>query len=171
MAKFKKGSAAAKAFMAKLRASRGKKVGSTLYLEKNEKTTDPVKKAYRIERDAKGRIKKYTKAEIEIKIKKPVKEKFFYKLVADDQGKQVFTKFKVLEQFDAIDTTFFRATGDKQFTEGKTGMNFPMDLLNLRTFKTELLKGENGQFARRLKQFPDAVNNAIAKNGISPLYK
>lgn len=171
MAKFKKGSAAAKAYMAKIRAARGKKVGSTLYLEKNEKTTDPVKKAYRIERDAKGRIKKYVKAEIETKVKKTAKEKYFYKLITNDQGKQIFEKHKVLEQFDALDTTFFRAKGDKNFTEGKTGMNFPMDLLNLRTFKIELLKGENGQFAKRLKEFPNAVNYGIAKNGISPLYK
>jgi hypothetical protein len=169
--KLKKGSAAAKAFMAKIRAAKGKKFGSTLYLEKNEKTNDPIKKAYRIDRDSKGRIKKYNSVEIKTKIKKPAKEKYFYKLIFDDKlGKSIFTKYKVVEQFDALDTTFFRTTGDRSFTEGKTGLSFPMDLLNLRTFKSELLKGENGQFARRLKDFPNAVEGSIRKNGISPLY-
>jgi hypothetical protein len=172
MPKFKKGSAAAKTYMAKLRAARGKKVGSTLYLEKNEKTTDPIKKAYRIERDSKGRIKKYTKAEIEIKLKKEVKEKFFYKNITEtNSGTNVFEKFKVLDQFDAIGTTFFRTKGDKMWTEGTTGLTFPSYNFNLRDFKAELLKGENGDYSRLIKQFPEAQRDCIKKYGISPLYK
>jgi hypothetical protein len=171
MPKFKKGSAAAKAYMAKLRAAKGKKVGSTLYLEKNEKTTDPIKKAYRIERDAKGRIKKYTKAEIEIKIKKPVKENFFYKLVFDKEGKLVFEKHKTIEYFTAFGIDFYRAKGDTSFTEGKTGSGYPIDFFNLRTFKAEILKGDNGAYGKRIKQTPEYIEKTIAKNGISPLYK
>jgi hypothetical protein len=171
MANFKKGSAAAKAYMAKLRAARGKKVGSTSYLEKNEKTTDPIKKAYRIERDAKGRIKKYTKAEIAIKVKKEVKEKFFYKSVFNQTGKREFTKHKVLEQFDAFGITFFRAKGDKFFTEGKTGLAYPILLYNVRDFKTEILKGKDGEFASRLEQTPEMIKISIKKYGLSPLYK
>ena len=172
MPRFKKGSAAAKAYMAKLRS---KKVGSTLYLEKNEKTTDPIKKAYRIERDAKGRIKKYTTADIEntivYKVRQAPKEKFFYKYVFTDQGKREFTKHKVVEQFSAFGIDFFRAKGDKFFTEGRSGLSYPIGLYNLRTFKEEILKGQNGDYAKRLKDTPDVVEMHVNKYGLSPLYK
>jgi hypothetical protein len=153
-----------------------RKVGSTLYLEKNEKTTDPIKKAYRIERDAKGRITKYHKAHIEdtivYKTRKAPKEKFFYKnIFKDETGKRTFEKFKVAEQFDVHGITLFRASGDKFFTEAKTGLSWPMDLYNLRDFKAEMLKGKNGAYGKRLEQTPDMIERSIKQYGLSPLYK
>lgn len=155
-----------------------RKIGSTLYLEKNEKTTDPIKKAYRIERDSKGRITKYHKAHIEdtivYKTRKVPKEKFFYKNVMkfiDGKDKRIFEKAKVAEQFDVHGITLFRASGDKFFTEAKTGLSWPMDLYNLRDFKAEMLKGKNGAYGKRLEQTPDMIERSIKQYGLSPLYK
>jgi hypothetical protein len=172
----KKGSKQAKEYMAKIRAMKNKRIASTLYLEKNEKVTDPIKRSYRIERDPKGRIKKYSKVNIEdaiiYKTRKTPKEKFFYKSIFENEtGKRKFEKYKVVEQFDAFGFNFFRTTGDKSFTEGKTGLSYPNDLYNIRDFKTEILKGSKGAFATRLEQTQQMIENSIKQYGLSPLYK
>jgi hypothetical protein len=38
-------------------------------------------------------------------------------------------------------------------------------------FKAEILKGENCDYFRIIKQFPQAQKDCIKKYGISPLYK
>lgn len=65
MAKFKKGSPQAKAFMAKLRAARGKKskpkkLGATLFLEQNESKKTKPKKKIRIKRNPEGTFKNFS---------------------------------------------------------------------------------------------------------------
>ena len=64
MAKFKKGSPQAKAFMAKLRAARGKKSkpkknGSTLYVEKNETKKTKPKRVIKVKRTKTGTFKSF----------------------------------------------------------------------------------------------------------------
>jgi hypothetical protein len=172
MPRFKKGSAAAKAYMAKLRS---KKIGSTLYLEKNEKTTDPIKKAYRIERDAKGRIKKYTTADIEntivYKVKQEPKEKFFYKFVFTDQGKGEFIKHKVLEKIEKEGIILFRTTGDRDYTESKSGMAWPSRMFNLKDQKKQFLLGLEGEFRKEFQTYGQIIEPLLKRQGISPLYR
>jgi hypothetical protein len=67
MGKLKKGSAAAKAFMAKIRAKKGKpkktvakKVGSTLLINKGENPRKKAKRIIRVDRTKKGTFKKFT---------------------------------------------------------------------------------------------------------------
>ena len=171
--KLKKGSAAAKAYMAKIRAAKGKKttakkVGATLLIEKNETQFTKPKKIYKINRNANGRIKNYDKIEIQQKsINK--KEKFFYKSEFDEKtNKNVFVKYLIAETFFSNNILLYRAKGDRSFTEANTGLAWPMDLYNLVDFKKEMRKGENGAFGKRLKDAHNIIESQIKRNGKAP---
>lgn len=155
-----------------------RKVGSTLYLEKNEKTTDPIKKAYRIERDAKGRITKYHKAHIEDtivhKTKKAPKENYFYKYVfkeVNGKHQSIFEKHKVLEKVEGNGIVLFRAKGDIEYTESKSGMAWPRKFYNLKEQKKQFLLGSEGDYKKEFQTYPSIIESVIARQGISPLYK
>ena len=98
-------------------------------------------------------------------------EYIFGESLINKMRKRTFEKFKVAEQFDAHGITLFRASGDKFFTEAKTGLAWPMDLYNLRDFKAEMLKGKSGAYGKRLEQTPDMIERSIKQYGLSPLYK
>lgn len=173
--KLKKGSAAAKAYMAKLRAAKGKKtsskkVGATLLIEKNETQLTKPKKVYKINRYANGRIKNYDKIEIQQRSVNK-KEKFFYKHEFNDvTGKKEYKKYLIAETFFSNNILFYRAKGDRLFTEAETGATWPSYLLNTRDFKKEMEKAESGQFGKLLKDFDRVKKQYIEVNGKTPLY-
>lgn len=145
-----------------------KKIGSTLLIEKNETQFTKPKKVYKINRDAKGRIKNYDKIEIqERSVNK--KQKFFYKHEFTTEGKKEFKKYLIAETFFSNGILLYRAKGDRQFTEARSGLSFPIDFFNLIQFKKEMNKGENGAFGKRLKQAPELINSYIKLNGEAPL--
>jgi hypothetical protein len=144
-----------------------KKVGATLLIEKNETQFSKPKKVLKINRDSKGRIKNYDKIEIqERSVNK--KQKFFYKHEFTTEGKKEFKKYLIAETFFSNNILLYRAKGDRQFTEARSGLAFPIDLFNLIEFKKEMKKGENGAFGKRLKQAPDLINSYIKLNGEAP---